>query len=238
MKTALSLLLTLCLCIPSCVLAEATFDISTLSLDELNALQERIAIRIAELIAKNSPETNGKFSGQGTTIQRNVTISDIPVRITSSATEGAEITFANGSYECSLYGKKDAEYIFRPGTYDLLVETKSDWSVSIEPIHEGGAMTIHGVGPFIGDFFDFEDPTIVTIDAANLGTAGSYFGVYLCRQNASPDDRWDYRPVSMKHVNAYSTFQEDVIIKPIDGRHQYSWFVECDPMVAWQITLK
>lgn len=217
-------------------------NLANLSMEELIALQNRINNRISQLRKIESADANKiEINGNGTAVKSGIDVTFSPARIILEADASTNVVLSGGKWDYSTKGKYEQRYIDDTTIYDALVESKGNWAVTIEPIEYGGAMTISGVGPYVGDFFTFSTPTIVSIEADCSGLSEdvwwSNFSVSLCHQYANLSS-WQSESLTNELLSPGDTFSTEAVVKPTNGRTDYFWQIECEPGVEWEITVK
>ena len=218
-----------------------TIDLDTATIEELTAAQAQIGDRISQLRAAAAPAAEAiTLTGSGTSIISGVEIAAVPARVT-----------VEGKVKATLSGKFDLAYNIGKssfscdvhtyaGPHDLMVEGDGDWTVTIEPIKEGGSLVSSGVGPWVSDFFPLDSAAILTVKADPTGMEGMLSNANFCL----------YQP--LKYMNTYSysaltnelitatgdAFVADVIAKPDEAGALCFWHVKVAPGVAWSIELQ
>ncbi|MDD3212186.1 MAG: hypothetical protein PHY64_00835 [Eubacteriales bacterium] len=242
MKKLLSVLLALSLLCSFAVAETLTIDLDTATIDELTAAQSAINDRISALRAAEAPAGEAiTLSGTGTTIQSGVEVTQVPARV--SVTGPVEVTFTGGKYDYKFNNYEDdfsCEELTEAATYDLLIEGDADWSITIEPLREGGTMELSGTGPYVSDFFPLTGATIVhvTMDASMLGSWSASLYLELGHQYSNISS---WRSDSVLGDSLFSDplkLEGDAIIKPTDGRDQYYWIIDVPVDAQWSITAK
>lgn len=219
-----------------------TIDLETATIEDLTAAQTQITDRISELRAATSPAGEAlTLQGTGTSIISGVEVAVAPARLTI---EGKVKLTLSGKYDhtfnLSASNAYTCDVITSAETYDALVEGDGDWTITIEPLKEGGTLQASGVGPWVSDFFTLDSAAILTVsaDPANMEALLSNVIFNL------------YQP--LKYVKTYSAdaltnelitstsgvFFSDVIAKPDDPQAQCFWFVNVAPGVEWSISRK
>ncbi len=242
MKKLLAIILAFSL-LGSAALAETlTIDLDKATIDELTAAQAAIGDRISQLRAANVPAGEAiKLSGSGTAIQSGVEVTQVPARII--VTGGMDVTFTGGSYDLTfnLWQKAySCEQLTEAGTYDVLVEGDGDWTITIEPLKDGGTLECSGTGPYVTDFFPLTGASIVhcVMDASTLDEWSASLYTSIGYEYESFDS-WTYDTVVGDSV--YSTplkVEGDGIVKPVKGRDQYYWIIDVPQGASWSISLK
>lgn len=217
-------------------------NLANLSLEELISLQNRINNRISQLRKIELTDTNKiEVSGNGTTVKSGIDVAFSPARIILEADASTSVVLSGGKWDYSTNGKYRQRFIDDTASYDALVESKGNWALTIEPIEYGGSMTISGVGPYVGDFFTFSTPTIVSIEADCSGLSEdvwwSNFIVSLCHQYSNLSS-WQSESLTNELLSPGDTFSTEAAVKPTKGRTDYFWQIECEPGVEWKITVK
>ena len=49
---------------------------------------------------------------------------------------------------------------------------------------------------------------------------------------------WTYDYHASELMTSNTTFEKDSILKPSKDTNQYFWYIDCDPGVEWEITVK
>jgi hypothetical protein len=242
MKKLVAILLALSL-LGSAALAETlTIDLSKATIDELVAAQATIGDRISELrAAEASAGETISLSGTGTSIKSGVEVTQVPARVT--VTGAVEVTFTGGTYDMNFNLWQEAftcESLTEAATYDVLVEGDGDWTVTIEPLTDGGTLVCSGTGPYVSDFFPLADATIVhcVMDASGVVEWSASLYTSLGYEYESFNS-WTYDTIVGNSVySAPFKLEGDGIIKPIRGRDQYYWIIDVPVGATWSISLK
>lgn len=243
MKRIFCVLLTLLILAASPALAQSlTIDLETATIEELTDAQQQIGDRISQLRAAAAPTGEAvTLTGTGTAIVSGVEVAAAPARLTI---EGKVKLTLSGKYDhtfnITASNAFTCDVITTAETFDALVEGDGDWTITIEPIKEGGTLQASGVGPFVSDFFPLDSATILTVtaDASDMDALLSNVIFNL------------YQP--LKYVNSYSSdaltnelitandgaFTSDVIAKPDEAGALCFWYVNVAPGVAWSIESK
>lgn len=244
MKKALALTLALLLALPAAALsAEILADgWQDAPLEELLAAQQTIADRVSELRAADAPPAEAvTLKGTGTSIVTSVEVPVIPARVTVKGS--VKVTLSGGSYDRSFNMWEESascELLDEAGTYDVLVEGAGAWSVSIEPLKEGGTLVLSGVGPYVSDFFPLASATIVhcVMDASKSDAWSASLYLKVGHQYTNID-AWDTNNVVGDSLfSAPLKLEGDGIVKPVKNRSQYFWVVDVPVDASWSITLK
>lgn len=189
-----------------------------------------------------TPDASGvlTFSGSGTSIVEGVAVTQVPARVT-----------VTGTVKLTLSGKYDYDFnadaaaascgaLTAADTYQALMEGKGDWTVTIEPIKEGGALTCEGDGAFVSDFFPLDKATVVTVtfDPSALPKLAMANAIIRLNYTGSFNN-----PLSDGLTNEIFTATSkydptDLIVKPQDGATGFYWSVKTAPGVKWSITAK
>lgn len=88
------------------------------------------------------------LSGSGTTIQSGVEITQVPARVTVQST--VKLTLSD-KYDYSSQYTWACEGIGNACTYEALIEGDGDWTITIEPLKDGGDISCEGEGPYVSD---------------------------------------------------------------------------------------
>lgn len=242
MKKLLALCLALLIFIPAAASAEVLADgWQDADLEALQQAQQDIANRISELRVVSTPTADlVELSGSGTSILTDVAINFSPARVIIECEGEISVAFTGGDYDYTFSASSyEQEFFDQTGTFDLLIESAGAWSVTVEPIADGGTLPMEGSGPFVSDFFELSAPMIVTIssDAGEMDAMLSNLIVTLCHQYENIES-WQEESLTNELLSDGDTFSADVILQPVDGRMQYCLSVKCEPGVAWSITPK
>lgn len=218
-----------------------TIDLDTATIEELTAAQAQIGDRISQLRAAAAPAGEAiVLTGSGTSIISGVDVVAVPARLT-----------IEGTVKLTLSGKFDYTFnqelhpyncavITGAETFDAMVEGTGDWTITIEPIKEGGSIVASGVGPWVSDYFPLEGPAILTVKADGSGMDALMSNVIV--QLYQPlRFIGTYNPSSLTNALITATgdaFAADVIAKPDDGTPMCFWYVKVAPGVAWSIELQ
>ena len=189
-----------------------------------------------------TPDASGvlTFSGSGTSIVEGVAVTQVPARVTVTGT--VQLTLS-GKYDFTYNTTPDASdcgTLTNADTYEALVEGTGDWSVTIEPLKDGGAITCEGEGSYVSDFFPLDKSTIVTITfdtstLADLVMANGIINLNSTGKYGLPDAD----NLTNELFTASTAFTpKDCIIKPQDGATGFYWSVKTSPGVKWSITAK
>jgi hypothetical protein len=242
MKKLLAVLLAFALLGSSAFAETLTIDLETASIDELTAAQTTIGNRISELRAAQTPAgKNITLSGNGTSIQSGVEVTQIPARVVVKGP--VKVTFTGGDYDLTFntwQAEESCETITDAGTYELLIEGDGDWTISIEPLKEGGTLECSGTGPYVSDFFPLTSSTIVhcLLDASALGEWSASLYVSIGYQYEGYD-YWTYDTVVGDTIFTDPlTLEGDGIIKPVRERDQYYWIIDVPLGTTWSISVK
>ncbi|MCE5342331.1 MAG: hypothetical protein LLF96_01895 [Eubacteriales bacterium] len=242
MKKLLAVLLAFALLGSSAIAEKLTIDLATATIDELTAAQATIGNRISELRAAQAPSGETiTLTGNGTTIQSNVVVTQVPARVVVKGL--VQVTFTGGDYDLvfnSWQLQESCESLTDAGTYELLIEGDGDWTVSIEPLKEGGKLECSGAGPYVSDFFPLSSSTIVhcVLDASTLDEWSASLYISIGYQFESFDS-WTYDTVVGESIFTNPlTLEGDGIIKPVKGRTQYYWIVDVPLGATWSINIK
>lgn len=215
-----------------------TLNLASLSLEELVTLQERITTRISQLRAANIPAGDVvTISGTGTTVLTNVNIPFSPSRVVIDSVSGLSLKMTGGKWDRNYSGKQHVDYLSESAVFEALIETKDDWNVTFEPITEGGTISIKGEGSYVGGFFDIPNTTIVTIKA-KAGNLDNYMCNFSAQVIYNSGYGWTYDYHASELMTSNTTFEKDSILKPSKDTNQYFWYIDCDPGVEWEITVK
>jgi len=201
-----------------------------------------LALAPVALASAPTPDASGvlTFSGSGTSIVDGLAITQVPARVTVTGT--VKLTLS-GKYDYDFNADAAAEScgaLTAADTYQALVEGTGDWSVTIEPLKDGGSITCDGVGAFVSDFFPLEKATIVTItfDPSSLPELAMANGMIDLAYTGSYNN-----PLSDNLTNELFTASTefaptDLFVKPEDGATGFYWVVNTAPGVKWSITAK
>ncbi|MEG2136065.1 MAG: hypothetical protein RR150_08255 [Clostridia bacterium] len=124
------------------------------------------------------------FSGDGTDIVSDVATSgDIPLRVTYTQESKGDfvVTAMNGNDQQELFSVRNgvsAQAVIGATTFDLIVESESPWTVTIEPLKDGGDLSLTGSDSFVSDIYQVSAPTILEMQAEYLDYAGFSVKVY------------------------------------------------------------
>lgn len=218
-----------------------TIDLETASIEDLTAAQTQIADRISQLRAAAAPAGEAiTLTGSGTSILSGVEVAAVPARITI---EGAVKLTLSGKYDHTFnYTQQPftCDVITSAETFDALVEGDADWTITIEPIKEGGSIQASGTGPWVSDFFLLDSAAIVTVTAdpsqMDALLTNVIFQIYQPLKYIGT-----YSPDSLTNellTASNGSFTADVIIKPDDGQALCFWYVNVAPGVQWSINVK
>lgn len=242
MKKLLTLLLVFLL-IPAVSLADVLAPgWEDASLDDLLAAQAAIADQISQLRAASSDAAETlTFSGDGTTILSAVNVEHIPARVTINGT--VKLTLTGGQYDHVFnvwQDKMSCEVLTDAAEYDLLVEGTGAWTITIEPLKEGGTMELSGTGPYVSDFFQLPSATIVvcSMDASKLGKWSASLYVKMGHQYGNISS-WTTDSVAGDSLFSDPLkLTEEAIVKPTKNRGQYYWIIDVPVGTTWSITQK
>ena len=180
------------------------------------------------------------LTGSGTSILSGVEVAAAPARVT---VEGKVKLTLSGKYDHTFnYAQEsfDCDVLTSAETYDALVEGEGDWTITIEPIKEGGSMQASGTGPWVSDFFPLDGAAIVTVSAdpskMDALLTNVIFQIYQPLKYIGT-----YSPDSLTNellTASNGPFAADVIIKPEDGQALCFWQVKVAPGVEWSINVK
>ncbi len=242
MKKLLAVLLALALLGSAAIAETLTIDLKTATIDELTAAQTTIGNRISELRAAQTPSGETiTLTGNGTTIQSNVEITQIPARVVVKGS--VKVTFTGGDYDLTYntwQAQESCATLTDAGTYELLIEGDGDWTISIEPLKEGGTLECSGTGPSVTDFFPLTGSTIVhcVLDASMLDEWSASLYVSIGYQYEGFDS-WTYDTVVGDTIFTNPlTLEGDGIIKPVKERDQYYWIIDVPLGATWSISVK
>lgn len=233
---------TLLVLVPVVVFAQVLADgWQDASLEALQQAQQEISNRISQLRAVSAPsDARVELSGEGTSILSGVSVDFSPSRVVIECDGKTSVTFTGGKYDYTFDASSySVDFFDETGTFDLLIESVGSWSVTVEPIVDGGILPMEGKGSFVSDFFELSAPMIVTVssDATGMDALLSNLIVKLCHQYENIES-WQRESLTNELLSDGDTFSADVILKPVDGRTQYCLSVTCEPDVAWSITPK
>ena len=201
-----------------------------------------LAVVPAALATAPTPDASGvlTFSGSGTSIVEGLAITQVPARVT-----------VTGTVKLTLSGKYDFSYNLTPDaqacgnltyadTYEALVEGTGDWTVSIEPIKDGGSISCSGTGSYVSDFFPLDKSTIVTVtfDPSTLPELAMANGIINLSYKGSYDIPGADSLTNELFTATTAFTPKDCIIKPQDGASGFYWVVNTSPEVKWSITAK
>lgn len=243
MKKAICIILMIVLALPCVASADVLSDgWEDAGLDALLDAQELIAQRIEVVKLEEAFEKGSIYlSGSGTTIVSEiVSVKTIPARIVVRGQ--AKVSLLDGVHDRTYNTDKDNEYAYvigYEGDYQVLVEGKGEWEISIEPVKYGGDVNMRGTGPFVSDFFDFDGPIIVqcVMDMTKADTYGDRMSVRMGRQYENIDG-WCYDYIIEEKYYSNSRVEEDGIINNVGNQTQYFWIVDVPEGVEWSITAK
>lgn len=242
MKKTLALLLMLLL-LPTAVLADVLASgWEDASLDELLAAQAAIADQISQLRAAASDSAERlTYTGDGTSILSGVNISQIPARVTVNGK--VKLTMTGGKYDhtFNLWQEEMAcEVLTDAATYDLLIEGSGAWSITFEPLKEGGTLELSGTGPYVSDFFQLPGATIVTcsMDASMLDLWSASLYVHMGHQYSNISSWAEDSVAGDSLFSDPLQLTADAIIKPTENRDQYYWIIDVPVGATWSITQK
>lgn len=201
-----------------------------------------LALAPVALATAPTPDASGvlTFSGSGTSIVDGVVITQVPARVTVT---GAVKLTLSGEYDFAYNTTPDTSdcgTLTNADTYEALVEGTGDWSVTVEPLKDDGALTCEGEGPYVSDFFPLEKSTIVTVTfdpsaLSDLAMANGIINLNSTGKYGLPDaDSLTNELFTSSTVFA----PKDCIIKPQDGATGFYWSVKTAPGVKWSITAK
>ncbi len=243
MKKIWCILLVLLTLAASPALAQSlTIDLETATIEELTDAQQQISDRISQLRAAAVPAGEAvTLTGTGTSIVSGVEVSAAPARLTI---EGKVKLTLSGEYDhtfnIAASNAFTCDVITKAETFDALVEGEGDWTITIEPIKDGGSLVASGVGPFVSDYFPLDSAAILTVTADASGMEALLSNVSFNL----------YQP--LKYMKTYSrdiltnelitandgAFTSDVIAKPDEAGAMCFWYVDVAPGVAWSIVSK
>lgn len=123
--------------------------------------------------------------GSGVSICDPITISEVPARVTYTQSDGTE-------YDLSyIYGDKNhtlldgytdyngVSFIDKSGEYTFLVESKSDWTIQIDPLKEAEFSALSGSGDCVTDIYTFDKPVIIQLNAKFNGYDNLFLYAYI-----------------------------------------------------------
>lgn len=218
-----------------------TIDLETATIEELTAAQTQIGDRISQLRAAAAPAAEAiVLTGSGTSILSGVEVATVPARLTI---EGKVKLTLSGEYDHTFNYAQESfacDVLTSAETFEALVEGAGDWTITIEPIKDGGSIVASGVGPWVSDFFPLESASILTIkaDASGMDALLSNVIVQLYQPLRYIDT---YNPKSLTNDLITATgdaFAADVIAKPDEAGALCFWHVKVAPGVAWSIELQ
>lgn len=243
MKKLLALCALIALLLPVVALADVlTSEWQEATLEELLQAQQEISNRISELRAAAASDVERvELSGSGTSILSDVVIPFAPSRVIVECEGETSVKFTGGAYDYTFDAKTHEESFFdQTGTFGLLVESPSAWSIVVEPITAGGVLPLSGSGPFVSDFFELPAPMIVsiTVNASDMDALLSNLIVKLHHQYENIDS-WKGDSLTNELLSSGNeSFAADVILQPVNGRDQYCISVTCEPGVVWSVSPK
>ncbi len=250
MKKTLALALALLLIPLSALAATLSIDLTTASLEELQAAQAAITARIAEIqaYATTAPESDSaladgiiEFSGEGVSMLDGFSIGEGLFRLVMNCEDKAKVsTYVGDALNTAEYLHSDVDFGKGPISVDsLMVETSGKWSLNISPIVTGGQSIMSGEGPQVGDLFTLDKPQIVTITATGTPRIQSYFNsayIYLCKVGSN--GYIDRESMLSDSVDDGKSISVDAILKPDSENTGYFWLIKCSPGISWNIAIK
>lgn len=242
MKKILALLLALLL-LPAAALADVLApDWKGATLDELLAAQAAIADQISQLRAAASDAAEAlTFTGEGTSILSAVNVEHIPARVTING--AVKVTMTGGQYDHVFNVWQDemsCEVLTDAAEYDLLVEGTGAWTVTIEPLKDGGTLELSGAGPYVSDFFQLPSATIVvcSMDASKLDTWSASLYIKMGHQYSNISSWAEDSVAGDSLFSDPLKLTEEAIVKPTKNRDQYYWIIDVPVGATWSITQK
>lgn len=244
MKKLLALVLALLLVAASAAAETITLNLETATLEELQAAQTAIGERISQLRAAAAPAGEAiTLTGTGTAILSAVEVVQIPARVTVAG--AVKVTLSGGKWGDHIFNsfakaEGSCDVLTDAATFDALVEGTGDWSITIEPLKDGGTLALSGVGPYVSDFFPLDAATIVhaVMDASGTDAWSATLQLHMGHQ-FSNIDAWDSDKVAGDILFAAPLKVEgDGIVKPTGTRTQYYWIVDVPAGAAWSIAVK
>ncbi|MEG1358356.1 MAG: hypothetical protein RSE23_01705 [Clostridia bacterium] len=242
MKKLVILIMVLLLAVPAALADTITIDLGTATLDELQAAQSTISDRISTLRAASAPVGEAvQLTGTGTAIHSGVDVPQIPARVT--VTGKVKVTLTGGAYDHVFNNWQFAgscEALTEAATYEALVEGEGDWSVSIEPLAEGGTLEMSGVGPYVSDFFPLSNATIVhgKLDASSTDGWSATLRLAMGHQYSNIAAWQEESVLGDSLFSSPLVFEGDGIVKPTVDRTQYYWIVDVPVGAEWTISVK
>ena len=202
----------------------------------LLALSLALALLCAPALSLADPVT---LSGSGTDILSGVAVPQVPARITVTGT--VKLTLSGGAYDHTYNLAADAldvGVLTEAATFDALVEGDGDWSVSIDPLKDGGTLACEGTGPYVSDFFPLDAPAILTVSFDPSGMSAMLTNAMLSCNYKSSFGLWLSDNLTNELLSGSKKFSADVIVKPNKDGSNYYWQLTVKPGVAWSIKPK
>ena len=201
-----------------------------------------IALSVVPVLAESANKAV-EYSGDGASIQYDITIPFSPARIILTSTgKNSNIDIKLSAGWRTHKFKTDStlvDFLDNSGEYDLFAEGTGKWTLRVEPIGNNGTISVKGKGPYVGSFFNFTEPTIVVI-TYKAGRVNGLLSNFIVRLNHQGRylGGWTSDGLANKLLVSNDSERMEKIIQPTKGREEYFWSILCDPEVSWEITVK